>query len=273
MIEGKGEGKGNERMGMWKRAKEETIRRGLRRAHRSCCRKMEIAPSLRSLHVVQGWTTQYLFSATTVILPTEATSLSSSRARIASAVGRKTISRRFFGRFRSYSLHGQQRSAYLVEAMVKDQRRGQDEKEKEEEDVKNERGTGREREREGGGLYGRKSNPWLYNRKSFQPLLTAFFFPLCCNLFARMSNPAYVRLVTRRTVEEIGSHTVLHTHCDFGYSVSRNAGVTLRGGNDRVVIGYGVQQPYGSSNLPWVRLGTPKKAEAGRQAVVVLGAA
>jgi len=59
-----------------------------------------------------------------------------------------------------------------------------------------------------------KSNPWLYNRKSFQPLLTAFFFPLCCNLFARMSNPAYVRLVTRRTVEEIGSHTVLHTYCD-----------------------------------------------------------
>ncbi|EGI70618.1 hypothetical protein G5I_00665 [Acromyrmex echinatior] len=115
-----------------------------------------------------------------------------------------------------------------------------------------------------------KSNPWLYNRKSFQPLLTAFFFPLCCNLFARMGNPAYVRLVTRRTVEEIGSHTVLHTYC-----VSRNTGVTLCGGNDRV--GYGVQQPYDSSNLPWVRLGTPKKAEVGRQAgkhaVVVLGAA
>lgn len=51
----------------------------------------------------------------------------------------------------------------------------------------------------------------LYNRKSFRPLLAAFFFPLCCNLFARMGNPAYVRLVTRRTIEEIGSHTVLHT--------------------------------------------------------------
>lgn len=52
------------------------------------------------------------------------TSPYSSRARIASAVGRKTISRRFFGRFRSYSLHGQQRSATcLVEAMVKGGRR------------------------------------------------------------------------------------------------------------------------------------------------------
>lgn len=53
---------------------------------------------------------------------------------------------------------------------------------------------------------------WLYNRKLFRPLLSAFFFPLCCNLFARMGNPAYVRLVTRRTIEKIGSHTVLHTH-------------------------------------------------------------
>ncbi|KYN43625.1 hypothetical protein ALC56_01887 [Trachymyrmex septentrionalis] len=167
---------------------------------------------------------------------------------------------------------------YLVEAMVKAED-GRDEEEKEE-DVKNERGTGRERERNQERREGRKislmprhfargskSNPWLYNRKSFQPLLTAFFFPLCCNLFARMGNPAYVRLVTRRTVEEIGSHTVLRTHC----------GVTLRGGNDRVVVGYEVQQPYGSSNLPWVRLGTSKKAEVGRQAgrhaVVVLTAA
>jgi len=105
----------------------------------------------------------------TVILPTEATSLSSSRARIASAVGRKTISRRFFGRFRSYSLHGQQRSAYLVEAMVKgDRRRGQDEKEKEK-DV-NERGTGRERERErGGGLYGRGARLKFLHTNEWQP--------------------------------------------------------------------------------------------------------
>ncbi|KYN15536.1 hypothetical protein ALC57_12237 [Trachymyrmex cornetzi] len=236
MVEGKSDG----RMGTWKRAKEETIRRGF--AHWSCCRKMEIAPSsLRSLRVARQRLSESLNlqSATTVILPTEATSLSSSRARIASAVGRKTISRRFFGRFRSYSFHSQQRSAtYLVEAMVK------------------------------------KSNPWLYNRKSFQPLLTAFFFPLCCNLFARMGNPAYVCLVTRRTVEKIGSHTVLHTHC--GNNIpTRNA--TIRGGNDRVVVGYGVQLYGSSSNLPWVRLGTPKKAEVGRQAgrhaVVVLGAA
>lgn len=38
-----------------------------------------------------------------------------------------------------------------------------------------------------------KSKPRLYNRKSFRPLarsLAAFFFPLCCNLFARMGNPA-----------------------------------------------------------------------------------
>lgn len=32
--------------------------------------------------------------------------------------------------------------------------------------------------------------PRLYNRKSFRPWLSAFFFPLCCNLFARMGNPA-----------------------------------------------------------------------------------
>lgn len=51
----------------------------------------------------------------------------------------------------------------------------------------------------------------LYNRKSFRPYPPLSFSPLCCNLFARMSNPAYVRLVTRPTIEKIGSHTVLHT--------------------------------------------------------------
>lgn len=38
-----------------------------------------------------------------------------------------------------------------------------------------------------------------------------------------------------------------------------------------MVAGYGVQSC--GSNLLWVRRGTPKEVEVGRQAVVVLGAA
>lgn len=88
------------------------------------------------------------------------TSPSSSRARIASAVGRKTISRRFFGRFRSYSLHGRQRSATcLVEATVKSGRR-RSRRGGEEGGGCRERKRNRERERRGGGggeLYGRSA--------------------------------------------------------------------------------------------------------------------
>lgn len=94
------------------------------------------------------------------------TSPFSSRARIASAVGRKTISRRFFGRFRSYSLHGRQRSAMcLVEAMVKGGRRWSG---------RGGEGGGcrerkKDRERERGGLYGRGARLKFLHTNGWQP--------------------------------------------------------------------------------------------------------